>query len=195
MDETELIVVGVDGSDPSRAALRWALIEAALRGARVEVVKVFDPHREWPEACGVPPLTVAEVTSRLEATTRDMVRSVVAELGPDLAGGAVEVVALVGAPGQVLVRQAQRADLLVVGHRGIGSHGLRGTRMGSVGLHCVLHATCPVTVVRPIRGRAGVAGERSADARPPALVDRAGLATNGAAILPATSGTVTIRRD
>jgi nucleotide-binding universal stress UspA family protein len=50
-----------------------------------------------------------------------------------------------GRPGEVLVDAAAGAALLVVGHRGRGS----GVLLGSVGLECVLHATCPVTVVRP----------------------------------------------
>jgi len=47
----------------------------------------------------------------------------------------------------VLIEQSQGAELLVVGHRGLG--GFRSAVLGSVGLHCVLHAACPVTVVRP----------------------------------------------
>jgi nucleotide-binding universal stress UspA family protein len=171
MDDIELIVVGVDGSEPSRVALRWALAEAAVRGARVEVVRVFDPHRGWPGACGVPPLTVAEVSARLEASGRDMVRSVAAKLGPGFTGMPVEVVAFIGDPGEVLVRLGEQADLLVVGHRGVGSHGLPEARFGSVGLHCVLHAPCPVTVARPVHGRAEMSREHSVDDGPPVLVD------------------------
>jgi nucleotide-binding universal stress UspA family protein len=51
-----------------------------------------------------------------------------------------------GNPGAVLVDEAADADLLVVGHRGRG--GIASACLGSVGLHCVLHATCPVVVVR-----------------------------------------------
>jgi nucleotide-binding universal stress UspA family protein len=53
-----------------------------------------------------------------------------------------------GNPAQVLVEEAVDADLLVVGHRGLGA--LASALIGSVGLHCVLHATCPVIVVRPV---------------------------------------------
>lgn len=52
-----------------------------------------------------------------------------------------------GSPGKVLVEQARRADALVLGHRGRGA--FASVLLGSVGLHCVLHATCPVTIVRP----------------------------------------------
>jgi nucleotide-binding universal stress UspA family protein len=54
---------------------------------------------------------------------------------------------LPGAPAAVLVEQAQGADLLVVGNRGRG--GLASALLGSVSLHCVLHAPCPITIVRP----------------------------------------------
>jgi nucleotide-binding universal stress UspA family protein len=60
----------------------------------------------------------------------------------------VEVVALIGSPGKLLVEQALRADVLVLGHRGRGP--LASVVLGSVGLHCVLHTACPVTIVCPV---------------------------------------------
>ena len=51
-----------------------------------------------------------------------------------------------GYPARILLHQAEDADLLVVGSRGHGE--LSGMLLGSVGLHCVSHATCPVVVVR-----------------------------------------------
>ena len=157
MDDAELIVVGLDGSEHSRVALRWAMADAARRGARIEVVRAFDLHRDWPDACGLPPLSRAEVTARLEAVERGVVRSVVAEGGSALAGVPVEVVALAGSPGDVLVRRARGADLLVVGSRGLGS----GAAAGSVGLSCALHAPCPVTIVRPVAERSPEVTERT----------------------------------
>jgi nucleotide-binding universal stress UspA family protein len=52
-----------------------------------------------------------------------------------------------GTAGPVLTDAAKDAELLVIGHRGRGA--VASAVLGSVGLHCVLHATCPVTVVRP----------------------------------------------
>jgi nucleotide-binding universal stress UspA family protein len=72
---------------------------------------------------------------------------VVAEQGESAAGIALRVQTVPGAPAAVLVEQAQGADLLVVGHRGRG--GVASALLGSVGMHCVLHAPCPVTIVRP----------------------------------------------
>jgi nucleotide-binding universal stress UspA family protein len=63
----------------------------------------------------------------------------------------VEFRTLRGQPGPVLVEQAAAADLLVVASRGHGE--LRGTVFGSVALHCVVHAPCPVLVVRPTVGQ------------------------------------------
>jgi nucleotide-binding universal stress UspA family protein len=62
-------------------------------------------------------------------------------------GVPLRVRALPGAASEVLTEQARGADLLVVGHRGRG--GFASAMLGSVGLHSVLNAPCPVTVVRP----------------------------------------------
>ncbi len=61
-----------------------------------------------------------------------------------------------GTPGHALVGQSREADLLAVGHRGRG--GFQSAVLGSVGLQCVLHATVPVTVVRPDREAVGAGG-------------------------------------
>ena len=66
---------------------------------------------------------------------------------PELAAAEFNVEAIAGPPGPVLVDASEGADLHVLGHRGRGA--LSSALLGSVGLHCVLHATCPVTVVRP----------------------------------------------
>ena len=59
----------------------------------------------------------------------------------------VELHELEGKPADVLIERARGADLLVIGHRGRG--GAASALLGSVGLQCVLHAECPVTVFRP----------------------------------------------
>jgi nucleotide-binding universal stress UspA family protein len=72
---------------------------------------------------------------------------------PELAIVPVTIEATTGAPGPVLVDAARGADLLVLGHRGRGA--VRSALLGSVGLYCVLHASCPVTTVRqaPLAGQ------------------------------------------
>jgi nucleotide-binding universal stress UspA family protein len=141
------IVVGVDGSDCSRAALEFALDEAVRRGAAVRVVLAMPEADYWATAYGMSPSLVDEMSADLEKVGRDMVDAVVRERGGALADVPVEVHALSGSPGRVLVDQSDSADLLVVGHRGHG--GFRSSVLGSVGLQCVLHASVPVTVVRP----------------------------------------------
>ncbi|GAA2558731.1 universal stress protein [Pseudonocardia hydrocarbonoxydans] len=152
MDDSSRIVVGVDGSAGSREALRYAMRDAARRGARLAVVRVFEPPQDRPAPYGLyglpRPPSLDELTANVESTTRTMVGEVAAELGPEGAAVPADVVALLGSPAKVLVEQARRADALVLGHRGRGA--LASALLGSVGLHCVLHATCPVTIVRSV---------------------------------------------
>jgi nucleotide-binding universal stress UspA family protein len=146
VDERPTIVVGVDGSAGARAALRYAFADAARRNARIQVVSAFDEPEYWAVAYGMsapPPLP--DVTAGLEKAARQMVDEVRAEQrgGPDVP---VEVQGIVGSPAKVLLEQARDADLLVLGHRGLG--GFASAMLGSVGLQCVLHAQGPVTIVR-----------------------------------------------
>ena len=140
------IVVGVEGSDGSRAALRWALKEAALRKATVEVVTayVFPNAPIYPEVSYVPveqPALAQQITDMQEA-------AIAAELE---AGGIDPSVSVTRhmlpgpAPG-TLVRAAEGADLLVVGSRGRG--GFLGLMLGSVSNYVTHHSPCPVVVVR-----------------------------------------------
>jgi nucleotide-binding universal stress UspA family protein len=121
--------------------------EAARRDTGVEVVSAFLPPQYHPGAYGLAaPPTPYEIKSDLRFLARRMVDQVVAEV-PTLASVPVELHELEGKPAEVLIERARGADLLVVGHRGRG--GVASALLGSVGLACVLHAGCPVTVVRP----------------------------------------------
>jgi nucleotide-binding universal stress UspA family protein len=148
MDERARIVVGVDGSAGSREALRFALEDAARRGGRVEVVWAFQPADWYTLVDGE--VTVPnddDITANLEAQAQQMVRGIVLEQDRALAAVPVEVVAVLGPPGRVLAEQARGAEMLVLGHRGRG--GVSSVVLGSVGLYCVFHAPCSVTIVRP----------------------------------------------
>jgi nucleotide-binding universal stress UspA family protein len=152
MSDEGMIVVGVDGSDPSRTALEFALEEAARRTARVRAVIAFHPPESWPTVYGMAPImAVPPSRQELAEAAERTIEQTVAEATARVAGRApavdVEVRVVPGAAAQVLVDQAADADLLVVGHRGRG--GFASACLGSVGLQCVLHARCPVTVVRP----------------------------------------------
>jgi nucleotide-binding universal stress UspA family protein len=141
------VVVGVDGSTESRDALLFALEEAVRRDVDLTVVAVVVDLPYWPEA-----YTVAgpSFTEEREADLRTTVRREVDDLvagRPALAVARVNLQVVAGLPAEVLIEQSRGADLLVVGHRGRG--GVASVVLGSVGLQCVLHAECPVVVVRP----------------------------------------------
>lgn len=137
----ERIVVGVDGSEGSVAALRWAVAEAALRGAVVEAVNAF--HVPYAGAASVMPLMLDP--AEFEASARAALRKVLADI--DASGLAQPIVELVveGPASMVLVEAGRRASMLVVGARGHG--GLAGMLLGSVSRQVTEHATVPVVVV------------------------------------------------
>jgi nucleotide-binding universal stress UspA family protein len=135
-------VAGTDGSAGSQAALRWALGEARLRKARLEVVHVW--HYPWVVvAAGAAAAGVGR--EEYEAEGRRVLEQSIAELAAEF--GDVEVHPRLGTgnAAEVLVRAAAEADLLVIGSRGRG--GFTGLLLGSVSLQCAHHATCPVAIV------------------------------------------------
>lgn len=136
------VVVGVDGSAGSRAALVQAWRTAVRRGADLDVLSVLPPPHEWSRpAPAVDPYQEALADTEIRA--RALADEVAGEVpaGP----GQVRVRAVRGEPAGVLVTAAEEADVLVVGSRGRGV--VRSAVLGSVALHCVTHARCPVQVV------------------------------------------------
>jgi nucleotide-binding universal stress UspA family protein len=144
------VVVGVDGSAPSIAALRFAAEEAELRNAQLVAVHawtfvtsaaVADP--------GLIPIPEVDYVGTLEAE-RDAAQ---AELDAALEkafpnGPPVEVEARLaeGPAGEALVSHGKDADLVVVGSA--GKSGLKSVFLGSVSRHVVQHSQNPVTVVK-----------------------------------------------
>jgi len=149
MSRQQTIVVGVDGSDHSREAARFAIAEAARRGARVVAVHAFEmPDHTWVDSYeGVVPPSPSEMTANLESRTLGMLGAVAGNLGGAAGSVPLEAIAILGPPAKALLDRARDADQLVVGHRGRGA--VTSRVLGSVGLRCVLEATCPVTVVPP----------------------------------------------
>lgn len=146
---TGTVVVGVDGSPGSRAALEYALDDAARRGARLRAVAAAQLPEYWAMAYGmVAPPPLPEILAGARDAARQVVDEVLAARPAAASRVEVSVDARAGAPGRVLLDAADGADLLVIGHRGRGA--VSSAVLGSVGLYCVLHATCPVTVVRPV---------------------------------------------
>jgi nucleotide-binding universal stress UspA family protein len=146
--DTHTVVVGVDGSDHSRQALKWAADEAKRRGALLRII--FAEFREpknlpaWYEPGSSdlsPGQAIVDDAYGLVATrhTSVMARAEVAESPPALA----------------LTAGSRSAELLVLGARGKG--GFEELLLGSVSDRCIQHACCPVVVVhtdpddRPLR--------------------------------------------
>ena len=145
------IVVGLDGSDRSRAALVAAVDEAGRRGADVVAVAAYQPVDYWADPSNLPFPSPDEIRADVLRGARAVVREVLSTTGlPGVPVPHVRIEVMQGAAADLLVEVAEEADLLVVGSRGRGA--LRGLLLGSVALHCVLHATCPVLVVHPHRG-------------------------------------------
>ena len=142
------IVVGVEDSASARAALRWALDEARLRGARVRAVHAWRPPLEhWPEAyAAVSGLTDAELTEPLRRLHEDQLARVVREEVEHAPDVEIEQELVVGTATAALCERSEDADLLVVGSRGRG--GFSELLLGSVSHQCAQHAPCPVVIVR-----------------------------------------------
>lgn len=140
------IVVGIDGSEHSTAALRWALEEAQLRVAAVEAVHAWSyVPIATPLDGGLVPLAWAEGTTNVDAV-REAAEQLAAEQVAAAGGRDVRVSVVEGDPVDALVTAARDADLLVVGTR--GRSGLMEAILGSTSSAVVHHAPCPVVVVR-----------------------------------------------
>jgi nucleotide-binding universal stress UspA family protein len=139
------LVVGVDGSEHARRALEWALEEARLRDARLDVVYAWEP----PLVVGFGTLaggrTEPEGTS-YENAARSLLDETVAAIRTE-DRPAIEKTVVHGSAARALLEAAKGADLIVVGSRGRG--GFAGLLLGSVSQQVVQHAPCPVVIVPP----------------------------------------------
>ena len=147
------IAVGVDGSEGSRQALLWAVNEATLRGASLDVVYSYEHHPrslihgrdESLSAAQVEAIREDRESASREAAehAQSLVDRILDDLeAPSLEGRAVES----SNPAETLVELSKGADMLVVGSRGRG--GFRSLVLGSVSQQCAQHAECPVVIIR-----------------------------------------------
>jgi nucleotide-binding universal stress UspA family protein len=131
------IVVGVDGSDASLDATRWAYRQAELTGCALHAVACWHIPDQYAE------LVAEEIDwhARAESLLDDALAAVDQ-------GGSVQITrtSTQGHPSKILTDASEGADLLVVGSRGHG--GFVGMLLGSVSVHVSAHAHCPVVVVR-----------------------------------------------
>ncbi|MDI2030258.1 universal stress protein [Saccharopolyspora sp. TS4A08] len=155
------IVVGVDGSPGSRAALRWAVRYAEQFRGEVTAVLAWAPPSFTEVAPVPPPISDDESKTRAEKGLREIVDEVT---GMPVTSVRVRREVVRGHAARALLDRAENAELLVVGSRGHG--GFVGALLGSVSQHCVTHASCPVVVVRsPAEEQRGCRGDVVGDAR------------------------------
>ncbi|PSK97748.1 nucleotide-binding universal stress UspA family protein [Murinocardiopsis flavida] len=145
--EHHRVVVGVDDSPASTAALRFAIGAAAHRGAEVVAVHAWQP----PAAADSTMLLASgyaidrdAVVAGARKRVHGLVDGVLAE---EESGVRVRVAVVEEHPAQALLTESESADLVVVGSRGRG--GFRGLLLGSVGQAVLHHAAVPVVVTRP----------------------------------------------
>lgn len=140
-NERGRIVVGVDGSPASHAALEWAVEEAKLRSCDVEAVHAWSPISFAPVTGMVPTPTLAPEDLEQEAV--ELLRTALASVGNPASAHAITAA---GGVVEVLLSQSKGADLVVVGSRGRG--GFTGLLLGSVSQQVAHHASCPVVIIR-----------------------------------------------
>jgi nucleotide-binding universal stress UspA family protein len=163
------IVVGVDGSDASRTALELVASTTWPIGTEVRLVGAYELATNWTGLTPLPTETGAD--EEAERAFFDQIQALSVPL--KRSGCAIETVVARGRPADVLLTEADdlRADLLVVGSRGLGV--AASALVGSVSAALVDHASCPVLVARgPAVTRILVAtdGSRSAEAIPSVLL-------------------------
>ncbi|MER6984686.1 universal stress protein [Streptomyces carpinensis] len=144
-EERGRIVVGVDGSDSSKQALRWAVRQAKLTGDVVEAVTAWNlPPFHLSVPRWLPPETGDEAA--LESQARTGLAAAVEETVGSQPPVEVRTAVWNGTAATALLDAARDASLLVVGSRGLG--GFSGLLLGSVAQHCTQYAACPVVVIR-----------------------------------------------
>ena len=139
------IVVGVDGSAGSAAALRWALADAAARRSVVEVIHAWQPPVLYGPVIGSIPYDVDAIEAAAVRLVDGMVADAETDAGPDAPPVAVQRSVLAGGPATTLLDTAKDGDLIVLGRRGLG--GFSRLLLGSVSEHVVRHATGTVVVI------------------------------------------------
>lgn len=143
MNDHQRIVVGIDGSEYSPAALQMAGRIAKALNAPLDVITCLG----WSDfylPAHLPPGNL-EVTAQLEAIAKRLMEQAIERAYGEDRPQNLTTAVKTGSPAKVLVEESRNAQLLVVGRRGHG--GLLGQVMGSVSAACTAHAHCPVLVV------------------------------------------------
>ncbi|MEX0869053.1 MAG: universal stress protein [Nitriliruptoraceae bacterium] len=146
------IIVGTDGSEHAQKAVDWAVEQARLQGAALEIVNVYSAINIRDLSLSADAATPAQfdiIRDRIDAVREEAdaaMKRLVDQIRADNAGLEVSGVASEdGRPAEALVERSRDADLVVVGSRGRG--GFTGLVLGSVSQQVAAHAACPVVIV------------------------------------------------
>jgi nucleotide-binding universal stress UspA family protein len=149
------IVVGIDGSAESRAALEWALHEARCTGGEIEAVLAYESGLAWIDVGSEYEAAIVEHSA---ARAKEELHQTLDAVSPDGQWPVpVHPLVVAGPPAHVLVELGRDADLLVVGSRGRGA--FAGLLLGSVSQRCAERSPCPVVVVPGPRSEGPNGGE------------------------------------
>lgn len=144
------VVVGIDGTQASRAALKWAADEAKLRGTALRVVHTWDrpyavpgPHTQT----GRPAVDEEDTERRL---AEELLDRELEATGVEVTGVRVEREIVEGPAAKTLIDAVQHADLLVIGSDRRGR--FAEVPLGRIARECVQHSPCPIVIVRATEG-------------------------------------------
>ena len=139
---TGRVIVGVDDSCVARAALRWAVDEALVRDAELDIVHSFHPS-----GLLMPAIAYGAEYVELQDAAKALVHRLAAEAQASAGGRlpAVREVVTEGEPGPTLVSYANETDLLVVGRRRHSR--IAHAALGSCSSYCAHHAHGPVAII------------------------------------------------
>lgn len=136
------IVVGIDGSESCREALRWAVRIAEPTGAGIDAIMT------WDVPAGMVGPYVPTAWSPADDAKTVLSDTVQGAYGSDRPAG-LRLLVRQGGAARILIEESEHAEMLVVGSRGLG--GFSGMLLGSVSANCAEHAHCPVLVVHEPR--------------------------------------------
>ena len=145
-DPTGAVVVGVDGSESARRALKWGLRLATAAAAPVHLVACWQrPLLFDAGGLGVAYPADDDLSSAAQSWLEETMQTCKAELDEARAAGCqVEAYTEVGAPDLVLEELSKHAALIVIGRRG---HNIIERFLGTTSRHVIEHAHCAVTVI------------------------------------------------
>jgi nucleotide-binding universal stress UspA family protein len=142
--ENTMIVVGVDGSPTALRAVSWAAREAALRGVGLRVVHAMTAWaQEMPQEG-----RYADVARWMRDVAESILTQAVEQARQERPEVSLESAAFPGDPRPALIKEAEDADLLVLGNHGLG--GFTGLLVGSTAQGVTGRTSCPVVVVREV---------------------------------------------